>query len=206
MPDLPSFADYGEVARLFPVVADTSKEQRAASIFLSVISAIPALANALLSQIGQRVGARSSVNTFTEVVLKNGSQTDIKDRPDGLIEISFGKRKWTALVEAKIGRNPLDKDQIERYLRLARDNSIDALITVSNEFAAHPTHHPVQISKNLMRRVSLYHFSWTSIFLPFIFLSFAFLVSKIKTPLSQPNVLVGGLLFFISIEVITLFL
>lgn len=42
-------------------------------------------------------------------------------------------------------------------------------------------------------------FSWATIFLPFIFLSFAFMLSKIKLPVSQPNVLVGSLLFFISI-------
>jgi len=41
-------------------------------------------------------------------------------------------------------------------------------------------------------------FSWATIFLPFVFLSFAFVLSKIKFPLSQPNVVVGGLLFFIS--------
>lgn len=45
----------------------------------------------------------------------------------------------------------------------------------------------------------VYSFSWATIFLPFVFLSFAFLLSKIKIPLSQPNVLVGSLLFFISI-------
>jgi len=42
-------------------------------------------------------------------------------------------------------------------------------------------------------------FSWTTFFLPFIFLSFAFLISKIKGPLGQPNVIVGILLFFVSI-------
>ncbi|OGM15885.1 hypothetical protein A2V56_05225 [Candidatus Woesebacteria bacterium RBG_19FT_COMBO_42_9] len=42
-------------------------------------------------------------------------------------------------------------------------------------------------------------FSWATIFLPFVFLSLAFLLSKIRIPLSQPNVLVGSLLFFISI-------
>ena len=47
------------------------------------------------------------------------------------------------------------------------------------------------------------YFSWTTIFLPFIFLSFAFLLSKIKFPLAQPNVLVGGLLFFISVSTLT---
>ncbi|MEK7470980.1 MAG: DNA translocase FtsK [Patescibacteria group bacterium] len=43
------------------------------------------------------------------------------------------------------------------------------------------------------------YFSWSSIFLPFIFLSFAFLISKVKFILGQPNVIVGILLFFISI-------
>ncbi len=43
------------------------------------------------------------------------------------------------------------------------------------------------------------YFSWSSVFLPFVFLSFAFLVSKVKFPLGQPNVIVGGLLFFISV-------
>lgn len=42
------------------------------------------------------------------------------------------------------------------------------------------------------------YFSWATIFLPFVFLSFAFMLSKIKIPLSQPNVIVGSLLFFIS--------
>jgi DNA segregation ATPase FtsK/SpoIIIE, S-DNA-T family len=43
------------------------------------------------------------------------------------------------------------------------------------------------------------YFSWSSIFLPFIFLAFAFLLTKVKFPLGQPNVIVGGLLFFVSI-------
>ncbi len=46
-------------------------------------------------------------------------------------------------------------------------------------------------------------FSWTTIFLPFIFVSFAFLVSKFKNPLAQPNVIVGILVFFLSATAIT---
>lgn len=45
----------------------------------------------------------------------------------------------------------------------------------------------------------LTYFSWSTVFLPFVFLSFAFMLSKIKIPLSQPNVVVGTLLFFVSI-------
>ena len=46
-------------------------------------------------------------------------------------------------------------------------------------------------------------FSWTTILLPFLFISFALFISKFKNPLSQPNVIVGGLLFFISIMSMT---
>ncbi len=42
-------------------------------------------------------------------------------------------------------------------------------------------------------------FGWATIFLPFIFLSFAFLMSKIKLPLAQPNVIIGSILVFLSL-------
>lgn len=48
----------------------------------------------------------------------------------------------------------------------------------------------------------LSYFSWTTIFLPFIFLSFGFLVSKFKNPLSQPNVLIGISVFFVSTTIL----
>lgn len=47
------------------------------------------------------------------------------------------------------------------------------------------------------------YFSWTTVFLPFIFLSLALLISKFRNPLSQPNVVVGSLLFFISVLTLT---
>src|SRR3970040_2057352 len=43
------------------------------------------------------------------------------------------------------------------------------------------------------------YFSWTTIFLPFIFLSFGFFLSRIRFPLSQPNVFIGAALFFVSV-------
>lgn len=45
----------------------------------------------------------------------------------------------------------------------------------------------------------LQYLSWATIFLPFIFVSFGLLVSKFKTPVGQPNVIIGFLLFFVSI-------
>jgi S-DNA-T family DNA segregation ATPase FtsK/SpoIIIE len=42
-------------------------------------------------------------------------------------------------------------------------------------------------------------FGFATIFLPFIFISFSFLLSNIRIPLSQPNVIVGSMLIFLSI-------
>jgi S-DNA-T family DNA segregation ATPase FtsK/SpoIIIE len=47
------------------------------------------------------------------------------------------------------------------------------------------------------------YFGWTTIFLPFVFLSFGFLVSKFRNPLSQPNVVIGSILFTISTAALT---
>lgn len=46
------------------------------------------------------------------------------------------------------------------------------------------------------------YLAWSTVFLPFIFLSSGFLISKFRNPLSQPNVLVGSTLFFISVATI----
>lgn len=46
-------------------------------------------------------------------------------------------------------------------------------------------------------------FSWTTIFLPFILLVSGLMLSKFKTPLSQPNVLVGAALFALCIASLT---
>ena len=163
MLELPENLKSGEVACLFPVIAETGKEQRASSIFLSVLSAVPQFAAALLGQIEQKVGKRSSVDTFTEIVFKSGEAAGKRNRPDGMIVLSNGKRKWSCLIESKIGNNSLEPEQIERYLRLARENNVDAVLTISNAFAAVPTHHPVNVPRNLLRLTSLYHLSWRGI-------------------------------------------
>lgn len=46
-------------------------------------------------------------------------------------------------------------------------------------------------------------FSWTTLLLPFIFISIGFLISKFKVVVGQPNVVVGSLIFFISLLSLT---
>lgn len=50
---------------------------------------IPALAEEVLGTIGLRVGKRTRVRAFTEVVLRE--ETDSSYRPDGLIIVDTGR-------------------------------------------------------------------------------------------------------------------
>ena len=110
---------------------------------------------------GVRLGKRSFIDTYTEVVLT--VPKDTKERPDGLIVVSAGNKSWKALIEAKIGSSDLDEEQVHRYLQLARECGVNAVITLSNQFAARPDHSPIKAPKTLTRRVSLFHWSWKTI-------------------------------------------
>nr|WP_321508338.1 hypothetical protein [uncultured Celeribacter sp.] len=149
----------GTPARLFPNLADTSREGRITSIFLALLPQIPSLSKEIFATAGLRVGPRAKIECFTEIEFPD--EDGCKDRPDGLIRIINGKKIWTALVEAKIGRSKIDADQVQRYIQIARKNGIDAVITISNEFVARADHSPVTIPKNKLRKTELFHWSWT---------------------------------------------
>lgn len=102
MKNLPSVLKGGERARLFPILADTSKEGRTLSIFLACLENVPEFGRALLSSVDLRLGKRATVEAYTEVVLKNGVGA-LKHRPDGLVLVDTTRSTWTAFVEAKVG-------------------------------------------------------------------------------------------------------
>lgn len=159
---LPSILAQGEVARLFPVLSDNSKEGRATSILLACMSKIHELGRDLLASAGQRVGSRARIDTYTEIVLAK-RPSEKKDRPDGLIALKVGSREWFALVEAKIAGSELDEDQIERYRQLARDNGLDCVVTISNQFSTTPASHPLEAVRKSRSKVPVIHWSWMHI-------------------------------------------
>lgn len=63
MADLPNYLARGERARLFPVLADTSKEGRSTSILLSCLAHVCEFGQTMLGTIGQRVGKRATIDT-----------------------------------------------------------------------------------------------------------------------------------------------
>jgi hypothetical protein len=157
--EIPGHVQRGEAARLFPVLSETSKEGRAASVLLATLSVVDTLADALLRPPGRPVGKRARIQCFTEVVLKS----DPKFRPDGLLIVDSGRDIWSALVECKIGKAKIEAQQLENYLKKARENDIDCVLTISNELVADPRHPPVVADGRLTKSVGHFHYSWLAI-------------------------------------------
>lgn len=147
-------------ARLIPtsgISGAEEQERRATSALLAVMSAVREFARAILAPLGAPFGP---VETFIEVPFMIG---DHRVFPDGLIRVRRGARTWVALVEVKTGPNQLDAAQLENYLDVAREQSFDAVLTISNEIPPIAGTHPTPVDKRKLRKVALNHLSWTQV-------------------------------------------
>lgn len=155
--------DYARLqsARLIPVTGikgSLDQERRSSSALLAVLRIVPELAKVLLADCGALTGR---ISTFIEPEFKLSGK---KIRPDGLIVIERGKRRWQALLEVKTGKNLLEASQLSDYLDLCRDYRVDALITVSNQVLNSSMAHPTPgIDQRKLRSTGLYHLSWIKI-------------------------------------------
>ena len=156
----PDYLNQGEMARLFPVLATTSKEGRATSILLSCLSQVDALGVDLMKSVGLKIGKRSRIETYTEIVFSSSSNKGTSDRPDGMIIVSTGTTQKRYLIEAKIGNNTLEFEQIEKYQILCKEHKLDGVITISNQFASKVSHHPLEKIRKGKLKIPVFHWSW----------------------------------------------
>lgn len=146
-------------ARLIPTTGiggAQEQEERATSSLLAVMHAVPDFGRALLVHAGAPAGR---IRTFTEVYIRD-LDSETTSVPDGAILVERGQARWCALVEVKTGGNPLTKEQVERYLDLARINGFDAVITLSNDITSSSAVSPLTIDPRKTRKVDLRHLSW----------------------------------------------
>lgn len=147
-------------ARLIPTSGINGAEEqegRATSALLAVMTAVREFGRVLTQPLGAPAGR---VETFIEVPFLLGEH---KYFPDGLIRVTRGTKSWEALVEVKTGGNCLATEQVEAYLDVAREQGFDAVLTISNEIPAVPGQHPTPVDKRKLRKVSLFHYSWSDI-------------------------------------------
>lgn len=144
-------------AKLFPL-GNTEQERATVSIFLASLSAVKEYREELFSSIDIRKIKNNNANIHTYTEIQGGNNND---RPDGLIVITTGKHipiiEWVCFVEAKIGDNLLENEQIEKYINFANEIGISNIITISNYLVTTPFDTPVTTKK---RSFNLYHWSW----------------------------------------------
>lgn len=153
-------------ARLIPVSgigSEKEAEMRATSALLAVVEAVRDVSVEMFSPLGASRAQRAEVRCYTEVPFKIGTGRSAS-RPDGLVQISYGKAAWTALVEVKTGSAMLEADQVNAYWDIARDQGFDAVVTISNEIAPSKDVHPTEgLKVRSNSKVQVHHYSWTAI-------------------------------------------
>lgn len=154
--------DRWQRARVIPVTGiDSEKEAegRATSAFLAVLSVVRDLSHAVLTPFGASSAKTAVVDCFIEPPFKMNGKTI---RPDGVVTVRYGKRRWGALVEVKTGNGSLDADQVNTYWDLARAENLDCVITISNEIPPIPGAHPTEgLRVQANSPVKVHHLSWT---------------------------------------------
>ena len=149
-----------EPARLIPISGINGadeQERRGTSALLAVLVSVKEFGRALTTQFGAPAG---TIETYIEVPFALGENNH---RPDGLIRVSRGAKTWVALVEVKTGTSVLRPEQVENYLDVAREQGFDAVITISNELETAPGVHPLTVDKRKLKKVNLFHLSWSQI-------------------------------------------
>ena len=127
-----------------------------ASVLLSSVRMIREFRRMILKDLKMRKGGQFFA--YNEVVFPQFKNSRI----DGLtLIVKAGKIKDATIFEMKNGSNEINKDQIERYLDLAKSCSIPRVVTVSNQFVSEPTQSPVDVKS--LKSVDLYHLSWSYI-------------------------------------------
>ena len=162
---LPALALAGDeswqAARLFSISgvgASEEQEKRATSAVLSAMMVVREFGRAVCTRFGAPAG---HIETYIEVPFPLDEGTA---QPDGVIRVAGrGGKLWTALVEVKTGSGSLRRDQVERYLDIAKAQGFDTVVTISNEIAPGAGEHPVLVDRRKTRKVALQHVSWAEI-------------------------------------------
>lgn len=144
---------------LIPVFKQT--ERRLLSVFMALLDLVPVIRSEFLAMCGYGAGKTSTVQSFMEVSYPSQRLADV--RPDGLIACKRGSTVWSAFIEAKAENKPIRPDQIADYASLAASLDVDAIITISNEFAFSPTELPYHVAGSKRKKRDIYHFAWADI-------------------------------------------
>lgn len=136
-------------------------ERRLLSVFMALIEKSPVIRGLFLEKCGYRSGKTCRFQSLMEVQYKGSKYPEV--RPDGLLVCTRGQTSWSAFIEAKSEKSAIRPEQIQDYLQLASMCDVDAIITISNEFARVPNELPYHVGQAKRKGREIYHFAWADI-------------------------------------------
>ncbi len=123
-----------------------------------MLSAVEEFGRSLLKPLGAPAG---KIEAFVEVPFKLDGGKAM--RPDGIIGVSRAGKTWWCLVECKVADQQLTVEQMEMYLDLARANEIDAVLSISNQYASKSSEYPILLDRKKLKKTAIHHWSWVRV-------------------------------------------
>ena len=136
-------------------------ERKLLSVFMAVLEIVPEFRGTMLKLCGYGSGKTCKYQSYMEPHYNAPQLPNVY--PDGLIVCQRGQSNWSAFIEAKAENNKIRPDQILEYADLASRLDIDAVISISNEYAVSPVDLPYHLAGNKRRKRDIYHLSWPEI-------------------------------------------
>lgn len=147
--------------RLFPTIrinTPAEAETRATAALLATLRAVSEFGRVVVKLAG---GPAGKPDCYTEVPYEDRSQVPpVALRPDGLLVLTRAGKTWRCFIEVKVGSSPIEREQVEKYLQLAKQEDVSALITISNEAAINGGLPFSGVNKSLLKGVTVIHLSW----------------------------------------------
>ena len=140
-------------ARLIPTFK-TGDEMALTSVLLASFKLIKEFRDEVFGEIGLSRGGK--LYAYAEVSFDDFPEC----RLDGMVlVVKSGVIRDVAIFEMKNGRDKLDKEQLDKYQRLAKQYKIPRFVTISNQFVSDSTQSPVEM--RILAGIEMRHFSWT---------------------------------------------
>tara|TARA_B100000787_G_C16163097_1_gene282465 strand:- start:66 stop:1391 length:1326 start_codon:yes stop_codon:yes gene_type:complete len=141
-------------ARLIPALK-TGDEMALTSVFLSTLKLVKEFRDIIFKEI--KMSRNGKIYFYTEVCFPKID----KSRIDGLILVTKKDIITEAIfIEVKSKKDIIDKIQIEKYIKIAKQLKVCSLVTISNQFVSSSEQSPLKLKTG---KFNLFHLSWSHI-------------------------------------------
>jgi len=145
-----------------------NQAHQAASSFLLTLMSVEAFRVALFEGLGLKVGPGSKLSCLSDFTFLSADnskqQRKQSDRPNGLLYLQTSKFVWSALMVTRVSGGELEADALANCVEIAKQNQVNAILTVCDTFTARPGVLPVNIEKTSVENLEIFHLPWGRIY------------------------------------------